>query len=159
MRSEFEAIYNSLYASGQQLVIDCLRLKKKKIKECVNEKALSEMGGASLLFRKKDEEDSDIGEEYLRTYLGRIPPEFYSGISPAVTAMRQALHEQVSNLGKKDKKHKKGKKQSHLRSRDRSNPAAESSQFKSASFNAEGISAEKLRMLNIFKKKDSQVSH
>lgn len=28
MRSEFVEIYNSLYASGQQLVIDCLRLKK-----------------------------------------------------------------------------------------------------------------------------------
>ena len=77
MHSEFEAIYNSLYESAQQLVIDCLRLKKKKIKECVNEKALSEMGGASLLFRKKQDEESDIGEEYLRIHLGRIPPEFY----------------------------------------------------------------------------------
>ena len=77
MRSEFEPIYNSLYASGQQLVIDCLRKKKKQIKECVSEKALKEMGGASLLFRKKEEEESDIGEEYLRIHLGRIPPEFY----------------------------------------------------------------------------------
>lgn len=77
MRSEFGEIYNSLYASGQQLVIDCLRLKKKKIKQCINEKALSEMGGASLLFRKKEEGDSDIGEEYLRVHLGRVPPEFY----------------------------------------------------------------------------------
>jgi hypothetical protein len=73
-------------------VIDCLRLKKKKIKECVNEKALSEMGGASLLFRKKEEEDSEIGEEYLRVQLGRIPPEFYYGLDPVVSAMRKATH-------------------------------------------------------------------
>lgn len=45
------------------------------------------MGGASLLFRKK-EEDSDIGEEYLRVHLGRIPQEFYNGLDPAVTALR-----------------------------------------------------------------------
>lgn len=46
------------------------------------------MGGASLLFRKKEEEDSDIGEAYLRVHLGRVPPEFYSGLDPAVSAMR-----------------------------------------------------------------------
>jgi hypothetical protein len=53
LSSEFETVYNSLYASAQQLVIDCLRLKKKMIRKCINEKTLSEMGGASLLFRKK----------------------------------------------------------------------------------------------------------
>jgi hypothetical protein len=63
-------------------------LKKKKIKECINEKALSEMGGASLLFRKKEEEESDVGEEYLRVHLGRVPPEFYSRLDPAVSVMR-----------------------------------------------------------------------
>jgi hypothetical protein len=35
------------------------------------------MGGASLLFQNKKDEESDIGEEYLRIHLGRIPPEFY----------------------------------------------------------------------------------
>ena len=92
------------------------------IKQCVNEKALIEMGGASLLFRKKQEEDSDIGEEYLRVHLGRIPPEFYLGLDPAVSALRQAAHaamqRQVSNQGKKDKKHKKGAKNHHRRSKD-----------------------------------------
>jgi hypothetical protein len=34
------------------------------------------MGGAGLLFRKKNT-DSDIGEEYLLSHLGRIPPEFF----------------------------------------------------------------------------------
>ena len=50
------------------------------------------MGGASLLFRKKEEEDSEIGEEYLRVQLGRIPPEFYYGLDPVVSAMRKATH-------------------------------------------------------------------
>jgi hypothetical protein len=34
------------------------------------------MGGAGLLFRKKNT-DSDIGEEYLLNHIGRIPPEFF----------------------------------------------------------------------------------
>ena len=46
------------------------------------------MGGASLLFRKKEEEESDVGEEYLMVHLGRVPPEFYSGLDPAVSVMR-----------------------------------------------------------------------
>ena len=83
------------------------------------------MGGASLLFRKKEQEESDIGEEYLRVHLGRIPPEFYLGLDPAVTAMRQATHaaltKQVSNQGRKDKKHKKGGKHRHRLSRDNLN--------------------------------------
>lgn len=50
------------------------------------------MGGASLLFRKKQEDESDIGEEYLKVHLGRIPPEFYSGMDQTVSAMRKATH-------------------------------------------------------------------
>lgn len=72
MRTEFSEIYEKLYTPSQQNAIDLLRLKKKKIKECINEKTLQEMGGAGLLFRKKTT-DSDIAEEYIISHLGRIP--------------------------------------------------------------------------------------
>lgn len=72
MRTEFSEIYEKLHKPSQQDAINLLSLKKKKIKECINEKTLQEMGGAGLLFRKKTT-DSDIGKEYLINHLGRIP--------------------------------------------------------------------------------------
>jgi hypothetical protein len=40
MRTEFSDIYEKLYKPSQKLAIDLLRMKKKKIKECINEKTL-----------------------------------------------------------------------------------------------------------------------
>lgn len=80
MRTEFSDIFEKLYKPSQKLAIDLLRMKKKKIKECINEKTLQELGGAGLLFRKKDN-DSDIDEQYLIMNLGRIPPEYYEGMN------------------------------------------------------------------------------
>ena len=89
MRTEFSEIYEKMYKPSQKDVIDLLRLKKKKIKECINEKTLQEMGGAGLLFRKKNT-DSDIGEEYLLNHIGRIPPEFFQGMDEEQIAKRKA---------------------------------------------------------------------
>ncbi len=72
MRTEFSEIYEKLYKPAQLGAIELLRLKKKMVKECINEKTKEEMGGAGLLFRKKTT-DSDIGEDFLMSHLGRIP--------------------------------------------------------------------------------------
>ncbi len=80
MRTEFSDIYEKLYKPSQKLAINLLRMKKKKIKECINEKTLQELGGAGLMFMNKDN-DSHIGEQYLIMNLGRIPPEYYEGMN------------------------------------------------------------------------------
>ena len=99
------------------------------VRKCVNEKALSEMGGASLLFGKKQGDESDIGEEYLMVHLGRIPLEFYDGMDPAVSAMRKATHAVLQNKilteWKKDKTRKKGRKNYYQRTRNISYPACD----------------------------------
>lgn len=62
-------------------------------------------------------------------HLGRIPPEFYNGMDPAVSAMRKATHAVLQNKilteGKKEKTRKKGWKNYYQRTINISNPACD----------------------------------
>lgn len=65
MRLEFPEIYDELFQSGYNMIIDHLRAKKRKIKECVKEKAYGDSGGAAALLFRKKETESDTDEDLL----------------------------------------------------------------------------------------------
>jgi hypothetical protein len=58
MRIEFPEIYHELYLSGQNLIIDHLRARRRKRRECVRQKTYGD-GGAALLLMGNKASDTD----------------------------------------------------------------------------------------------------
>lgn len=86
MRLEFVDIYESLYKSGQLEAINILRKKKMMINDCVKEKNKQQLGEAARLFAKQEE--SDIDEDFIKQHIGRIPDEFYQGMTKEQKMLR-----------------------------------------------------------------------